>query len=651
MLTRFVFVFLVLVAGLETVWALENIDTNPFGYVDPQICADCHVEQATGFKQVGMSKSFRKASSDWLTEEKRQSLPFFHEASQRYYNFDVREGSLLFLRYQLDSNDVKVNQIEIEVDYFLGSGNKVVSPLYRTVNNEIYALPINWYSEDGFWEMAPGYEQKHHYGLSRKVQRECLFCHNAYPLEGMGNDSYLHSDSFPQQLPEGIDCQRCHGPGGEHVNALLSGDAGIDVIRNAIVNPSKLPVEERDSVCFQCHMLPSVSMAGVRRFNRSDYSFRPGQKLSDYLIHVEPVDSSISKEQRFEINHHAYRLVASACFTKSEGALTCITCHDPHSKPAQNDFLNKVDTTCTSCHGQAHKVKDQRDQTWDNCVSCHMPQRRAQDVIHAVMTDHRIGIFNKNKELLDPLEKKEPDITGLDFLENNLEFHALEGDIYRLVAILRAVPSANYAHYLKSRLQQSRYPQLIPYMVLAETQMQLKQFDEASKTIQYIEQKFGSNSRLTELSALIKLSQDDLSESERIFNWLIEQDVQDAKLLFNYGLLKYRKQDYNNAFELFGGALALKENFANAAMYQGMSKLKLGEVNAAIQFFRLSLQIEPALDRSYLQLINIYHDMHNTEEARRLFRLGLRNAIDPESIALLAQQESKAYLTQSGSGD
>lgn len=633
-------------------WASDKLKANSFGYVDALICEGCHVEQATGFKSVGMSQSFRLASPEWLTQEKRDGLPFYHQPSQRYYDFVVRDNALIFSRYQLDGSGIPENKIEIQVDYLLGSGNKVVSPLYRTENDELYVLPVNWYSEGGFWEMAPGYEQKHHYGLSRKVQRECMFCHNAYPFEGMERDTFIHRDIFPQTLPEGIDCQRCHGPGEAHVKALLGGVADIETVRNAIVNPAKLPVQERDSVCFQCHMLPAVGLVGSRRFDRGDYSFRPGQKLSEYLIHMDPIDNNISKEQRFEINHHGYRLTSSACFSQSKGALTCISCHNPHKKTSQNEFIKHVDNICVNCHQNTHQqVEFQVTSTEETCVSCHMPQRRTQDVIHAVMTDHRIGIFKSRDGLSNPLKKKEPDLIGLDILEQELKLDALEGDIYRLVSILRAVPSATYARYLKSRLQQSNYSQLIPYMVLIETQVQLKQFKEASETIKYVKHRFGSNSRLSELDALNRLSSGDLEETERIFNWLIEQNARDAELYFNYGLLKYRKQDYVAAFDLFDAAIQLRENFANAAMYKGLSKQMMGQPEAAIQFFKQSLQIEPLLDRSYQQLITIYHNLRNSADAKRYFKLGLRNAVDTAGIQLIAQQPGKSYLLEEDGGE
>jgi tetratricopeptide (TPR) repeat protein len=62
--------------------------------------------------------------------------------------------------------------------------------------------------------------------------------------------------------------------------------------------------------------------------------------------------------------------------------MTCTTCHNPHVEVAAQNY-NGV---CTQCH---QALPAQHTKATD-CVSCHMPQRRTQDVIHAVMTDHYI---------------------------------------------------------------------------------------------------------------------------------------------------------------------------------------------------------------------------------------------------------------------
>jgi tetratricopeptide (TPR) repeat protein len=59
----------------------------------------------------------------------------------------------------------------------------------------------------------------------------------------------------------------------------------------------------RDDVCFQCHMLPTVAVMPVRRFERADYCFRPGKDLADYQLVYVIRERGKNPGERFEINH------------------------------------------------------------------------------------------------------------------------------------------------------------------------------------------------------------------------------------------------------------------------------------------------------------------------------------------------------------
>ncbi len=51
-----------------------------------------------------------------------------------------------------------------------------------------------------------------------------MFCHNGYPTIPAANQAPGSDPVFLGELPEGIDCQRCHGPGGEHVRTRRPGE-------------------------------------------------------------------------------------------------------------------------------------------------------------------------------------------------------------------------------------------------------------------------------------------------------------------------------------------------------------------------------------------------------------------------------------------
>ena len=147
----------------------------------------------------------------------------------------------------------------MQIDFVLGSGNHVRSYLHRTPAGQLIQLPVAWYAErGGFWAMNPGYDRPDHMDFRRRIDRECFFCHNAYPDAQDGGEREL---VLSGAIPEGIDCQRCHGPGRAHAEQPR---------RNSILNPARLSRERQLEVCFQCH-LESTSRSlpySIRRYGR-----------------------------------------------------------------------------------------------------------------------------------------------------------------------------------------------------------------------------------------------------------------------------------------------------------------------------------------------------------------------------------------------
>ena len=94
-------------------------------------------------------------------------------------------------------------------------------------------MPFGWYAEKGgFWGMNPGYDRPDYAGSVRPIFYECMFCHNGYPKVPEGANRDTAQATYLQPLPEGIDCQRCHGPGQSHVDKASQGDSA-EVVRAA----------------------------------------------------------------------------------------------------------------------------------------------------------------------------------------------------------------------------------------------------------------------------------------------------------------------------------------------------------------------------------------------------------------------------------
>lgn len=139
----------------------------------------------------------------------------------------------------------------------------------------------------------------------------------------------------------------------------------------------------------QCHLettsgrIPAV----LERFDRGVFSYIPGQPLADYAISFDHAPGT-SHDDKFEAVSSVYRLRQSRCFRESAGKLECTTCHDPHAIPRGDEAVRLYSQVCLRCHSTEHRAGIAA--TKDDCISCHMPKRRADDAPHVIMTDHLI---------------------------------------------------------------------------------------------------------------------------------------------------------------------------------------------------------------------------------------------------------------------
>src|SRR6202050_4205559 len=246
-------------------------------YVDSKVAAPCHRDIAADYARTGMAQSFFRPQAANTVEDYAKTPEYYHALSDSHYSMTIRNGQYIQRRWQLDASGKEINAEELKIDYVMGSGNHARSYLHRTERGMLIELPLGWYPDKGGeWGMAPGSDTQHPQ-IRRFVSYKCMFCHNGSPNIPAANEAPGSDPVFLGELPQGIDCQRCHGPGGEHVRS--AGRAGM-------VNPAKLSPERRMEACMQCPLettsgrIPAV----LQRFDRGAFSYIPGQPLVGFAM-------------------------------------------------------------------------------------------------------------------------------------------------------------------------------------------------------------------------------------------------------------------------------------------------------------------------------------------------------------------------------
>ncbi len=387
----------------DTLVYLNHSDTAK--YVGINTCKLCHQSIYNTFIKTGMGKSFDLATKEKSVGDYSHSS-IFDKISDLHYRAFWNKNSLEFLEYRLNGTDTSYKRLE-RVDYIIGSGQHTNSHIQST-NGYLNQMPMTFYAQKKQWDLPPGFENGHNTRFTRKIGLECMSCHNALPQFVLGSENKY------TEVPQGINCERCHGPGSIHV-AQRSTGSKIDTskyIDYSIVNPSKLSIDAQFDICQRCHLQGNA----VLKEGKSFYDFKPGMKLSDMMTVFLPKYKNADDE--FIMASHADRLKQSQCFIKSyekatstnsvtigkslkpyKEALTCVTCHNPHVSVRETN-KEVFNDACRSCHYVDAKselkcteksvLAANRQLQTANCTSCHMPKSGSTDIPHVTVHDHYI---------------------------------------------------------------------------------------------------------------------------------------------------------------------------------------------------------------------------------------------------------------------
>jgi len=445
----------------------------------------------------------------------------------------------------------------------------------------LFETPINWYSQEGRWNMTPAYTEARESPMNLPAYVDCLNCHTSgLQAPVAGTDNKFSGKPF---LHGGITCQRCHGAGEGHIvsqqvtgrsasinsSVVNSPVVNSSVADSSIVNPAKLPPDRRDSVCMECHFEGTVA---VEQPGKRLYQFQPGERLSDYIHYFLRAENQSEKTQalsQFEA------LALSACQRKSGDKMWCGSCHDPHHEPDDAEKAAYYRGKCLGCHGESFAAKHHPDKL--DCTSCHMPALPSKDVAHTEATDHRIlryssGLLLESPQLEDVIP--EPRIVSFparDAVEPSTRDLALAWE----TLAQRGLPGASREaeQYLRTAVKQ-RPEDAVPLAALA-----------------YIEQQHGHE-----------------KEARELYESALKQDPLATDAATNLGALEAQSGNLKRAVELWQGAFDRVPYRSAIGMNLAMAFCTAGQKEEARHYVERVLEFNPDFGKAKQLLAHLNAD-------------------------------------------
>jgi len=599
----------------------QNIADTSAQYVGMQECRKCHENIYQTFSQTGMGQSFDNATRQKSAANFDPKVAHVYDKNlnlhyQPYWDRD----SFFIMEYRLDGTDTVHKRVE-KVSYIVGSGQHTNSHIISR-NGYLYQAPITFYTQKGRWDLAPGFEDGKNTRFDRKIELECMTCHNGYPSFEMESMNKFYT------LKTGIDCERCHGPGSIHVKNKLEGNI-VDTSKGAdytIVNPGRLSTEAQNNLCQRCHLQGIATLND----NKTFFDFKPSMQLKDVMSVFMPLYHG--GEDKMIMASHVERMKMSECYINSN-KMSCITCHNPHISVKATPEVH-FNQSCKNCHGggqqQCTAPMAERNAKNDNCVTCHMPKNSSIDIPHVAVTDHYI-----RKRITHEDQSKVRQFIGIKSYNNDnpdaltiargyMELHERYITDPSLLdsaqAYLGKVPSDNPAA-VKDRIRLSFLKNDYNAIVNQATSLPAAQITDAWTAYRVGE----AMSQTGKTPAALPYYQ------RAVAIWPYALDFQ-SKL----GVAYLQANNLAEARKTFEFILKEDPEYQLANNNLGYIYMQEGNMGMAFHYLSRSLMLNPDHEQTLINLAVFYHSQHNDQKARLMLQRVLK--INP------GHEQAKAML-------
>jgi predicted CXXCH cytochrome family protein len=204
--------------------------------------------------------------------------------------------------------------------------------------------------------------------MQRPTGPTCDGCHSV--------DYNIHTKNV---LEWNVGCERCHGPGSEHV---------VHPSRGNILNPARMEYVQANDACIQCHSQGRPLANPVEgKYYDWPVGYRVGLNLRDFWQLEDHTLGETTFTHFPDGTAHKNRMqgndfIQSVMYRRG---ITCFTCHDVHGTENNAQLRKPADKLCLDCHAPM-SLNGPRTATLEEhthhktgtpgsqCISCHMPK-------------------------------------------------------------------------------------------------------------------------------------------------------------------------------------------------------------------------------------------------------------------------------------
>lgn len=356
------------------------------GYLGVQGCRECHAERVEEYCHTSHFLAMRMPAADSILGSFAEGENQF-ATRDRKLTYELTAEQDGFYQSAVWQTPAGPQRIRERIDLVMGSG-KIAQSLFYWRGDKLFQLPIGYNVPFRGWANNPGFPDGRP-RFDRAIGPRCLECHSTYFHHVWGTDNQYVKDRI---IPE-ISCERCHGPGADHVAAHRRQPSSAKPL--SIVRPQQLSRDRQIDLCAQCHSDPGEPI-------KPSFTYRPGEVLAEYI------DLSLNKNVHNTLDSvgvadQVTPLRDSRCFQGS--AMTCITCHSPHVQ--ERGKVELFSSRCQTCHQAEHcgMFPQLGERAKQDCIHCHMPRTgddqtlwqtaRAEGVALIENYNHRIGVYTE----------------------------------------------------------------------------------------------------------------------------------------------------------------------------------------------------------------------------------------------------------------